>query len=139
MSGEAQAFNKQVISEIAAAAELSQPYHVKICREDGTAALPSRGEVCMNGSPPPRPTALDAPGDGAGGPAAEASRPPHPFLPPLNARVPPLPALLRPAASAPSGRPVPPPRLCGPISSRVGLRARVSGMLAAAPYLRGPR
>lgn len=54
MSGEAQAFNNQVISEIAAAAELDQPYHVKICREkDGNMyALPSRGEVCMDGSPP---------------------------------------------------------------------------------------
>lgn len=54
MSGEAQAFNKQVISEIAAAAELNQPYHVKICREkDGNMyALPSRGEVCMDGSSP---------------------------------------------------------------------------------------
>ena len=60
---------------------------------------------------------------GPGGKGVGRSINSYPFRPPLKARVPPFPALLRPASMAPRGRPVPPPRLWGPISSSVGLRA----------------
>lgn len=64
LSGEAQAYNRQVISEIAAAAELKQPYYVKVCRAKNETmyALPSSGEFCMDGS---KPLLLEVPLDAA--------------------------------------------------------------------------